>query len=165
MIHGTPIPRQRHGYIGVGIFHPKTEANIGTLFRSAVCFGAKFVFTVGRRYVRQSSDTTNTAGVLPLHHYANMTDLKEHLPYACPLVGVELTENAEPLGQFSHPETCAYLLGAEDHGLPAAIIEQCHKVVQIGGLTSCLNVASAGSIVLYDRWLKTRPSRILEIAK
>lgn len=41
---------------GIGVYHPKHEINIGTLIRSAYIFGANYVFTVGRRYKRQSSE-------------------------------------------------------------------------------------------------------------
>lgn len=53
------------GYFGVGIYHTKTEQNVGTLMRSAQCFGAAFVFTIGKRYHRQSSDTMNAMNALP----------------------------------------------------------------------------------------------------
>jgi hypothetical protein len=33
------------GYFGIGIYHGKTEENIGTLWRSAYAYGADFVFT------------------------------------------------------------------------------------------------------------------------
>ena len=44
----------------------------------------------------------------------------------------------------------AYLLGAEDNGLTKAAIEKCHALVKFKSEMS-LNVAVAGSIVLYDR--------------
>ena len=42
--------------------------------------------------------------------------------------------------------------GAEDHGLPDSILEG-HPVVEIP-CDWCLNVATAGSLVLYDRLVK-----------
>lgn len=39
------------------MFHAKKEVNLGTLMRSAFNFGAAYVFTVGRRYSEQASDT------------------------------------------------------------------------------------------------------------
>lgn len=141
----------KRGYFGIGIYHTKTEHNIGTLLRSAHCFGASFVFTVGRRYRRQASDTTNASAHMPLYHFDDMDSLQNNLPIGCQLVGVELTDSAKPLNAFDHPQSCAYLLGAEDHGLPPAVLERCHDVLVIPGLSFCLNVSVAGSIVLYDR--------------
>jgi tRNA G18 (ribose-2'-O)-methylase SpoU len=138
------------GYCGVGVYHPKSAVNVGTLWRSAHVLGADFLFTVGRRYERQASDTTKAWRHLPLFHFESMDDLRAHLPYGCPLVGVELDPRARMLSGFKHPERACYVLGAEDHGLSLDALERCHCVVQLPG-DYCLNVAVAGSIVLYHR--------------
>jgi tRNA G18 (ribose-2'-O)-methylase SpoU len=144
------------GYYAVGIYQSKTEANVGTLWRSATLYGAAFVFTVGRRYRRQASDTPKTPMHTPLFHFDTLTDLTDHLPFSCPLIGVELADRAKPLATHSNSwERCAYLLGAEDHGLPATVLDQCHSVLQIETLLpQSLNVAVAGSIILHDRHVK-----------
>jgi tRNA G18 (ribose-2'-O)-methylase SpoU len=142
------------GYCGIGIVHGKTEVNIGTLLRSAHGFGADFVFTVGRRYEKQSSDTTQAWRHVPLLHFTDLDDLRAHLPYSCPLIGVEQAPGAFPLERFVHPERAIYLLGAEDHGLIGKDLAACHQLVEISGAKWCLNVAVAGSIVLHDRVMK-----------
>ena len=142
------------GYWGIGIFHSKTPVNIGTLWRSADAFGAAFIFTVGRRYERQSSDTVGATRHVPLYNYADMDDLIRHLPDGCPLVGIEFLREATPLRRFHHPERACYLLGAEDHGLGPKEMERCHSLVVITGATACLNVASAGTVVMHDRIAK-----------
>jgi tRNA G18 (ribose-2'-O)-methylase SpoU len=139
------------GYFGVGIFHAKNECNIGTLMRSAYCFGANFVFTVGRRYRRQSSDTVNTGGNIPQYTYEDMDHLRENLPVGCRIIGVELAQGAYPVGDYAHPDQCVYMLGAEDHGITPSALAKCHQVIQIPDLSHCLNVSVAGSIVLFDR--------------
>ena len=60
------------------------------------------------------------------------------------------------LSVFAHPERALYLLGAEDHGLSETTVGRCHAS---GGLVTipsslCLNVATAGSILIYDRITK-----------
>ncbi|GGK83476.1 RNA methyltransferase [Rufibacter glacialis] len=142
------------GYFGIGIMEPKTEENVGTLWRSASLLGASFLFTVGRRYKKQSSDTSKSWKEIPLFHYTDFDDLFQHLPFSCQLVGIELDEKAVPIEQFTHPERCIYLLGSEDHGLSKAVRARCHHLVQLPGSNS-MNVAAAGSIMLYDRHLKT----------
>lgn len=143
------------GFFAVGVYHPKTEANIGTLWRSAHLYGAAFVFTVGRRYHRQASDTPGTPRHTPLLHFADVADLVEHLPWSAPLVGIELDDRSEALPEFSHPERAVYLLGAEDHGLPESVLTHCHHVVQIPALMpQSMNVSTAGSLVIYDRFVK-----------
>lgn len=45
------------GFYGIGIVGSKTPINVGTLWRSAGILGASFIFTAGRRYPQQASDT------------------------------------------------------------------------------------------------------------
>lgn len=119
-------------------------------------FGAAGVFTVGMRYRPRASDTMRTPTHTPLVHFQDVGDLIEHLPYGCPLVGVELDPRADELGSFAHPERAAYLLGAEDHGLPAGIRDRCHRLVQVEtALPESLNVAAAGAILLHHRHTST----------
>ena len=152
--------RKSRGYFGVAIYRPKHDVNVGTLWRSAFLYDAAFVATVGRRYERQASDTAGTTNHIPLVHYSDIEDLVAHLPFSCPLVGVELDERAVPLPEFSHPERAVYLLGAEDHGLPPSVMARCHRVVQIPGARDwSMNVSAAGSIVMYDRFAKAEARR------
>lgn len=142
---------RRRGYFGIGIWHPKTEHNVGTLWRSCESFDADFMFTVGRRYREQGSDTVKAWRHRPLYHFTTLDDLRDHLPYSCQLIGVELAPGAQDLPRYRHPERACYLLGAEDHGLTEGVLSECHAVVTIPCAGRCLNVAVAGSIVLYDR--------------
>lgn len=140
------------GYFGIAAYHPRHEANVGTLWRSARTYQASFIATVGRRYERQASDTCKTPLSTPLHHYADLDDLVEHLPHGCKLVGVELDARSVPLDRFDHPLQALYLLGAEDHGLPERVLARCHSVVQIPTPEPwSLNVAVAGSLVMAAR--------------
>lgn len=144
-----------NGFFAIGVYRPKTEANIGTLMRSAYLYDAAYVFTIGQRYRRQASDTPNTARHIPLFHFETIEDAIEHLPNATPLVGVELDPRGRKLNEYHHPERAAYLLGSEDRGLPQNVISMCHSLVEIPTpQPQSMNVATAGSIVLYDRYTK-----------
>ncbi len=143
------------GYFGIGIFHTKIEINIGTLYRSAYIFGAAFIFTIGRRYKTQASDTTKSYRHIPLYHYNTVEEMFMNLPFDCKLVGIEITENAIPIKEYKHPERCVYLLGAEDYGLTDRAVRACHDIIVLPGKT-CLNVSTAGSIVMYDRISKIK---------
>jgi len=145
--------KTKRGYFGIGVYNPKREVNIGTLWRSAFNFGASFIFTIGRRYQTQGSDTMKTPRHIPLYHYNSNDEFYENLPKGCMLVGVEQTDESRCLKDFAHPPRCVYILGAEDNGLSKKIIDKCHALVQIN-TPSCLNVAVAGSIVMYDRRCK-----------
>lgn len=151
-------PGPASGYFGIGIYQGKTEANIGTLWRSAHLYGASFIYTVGRRYRRQASDTANTPRHTPLFEYDTIDDLHTHLPHGCPLVAVELDPRARPLGRFTHPEQACYLLGAEDNGLPLHVLDRAHHIVQVETLLpQSHNVAVAGALVLHGRHMARTP--------
>lgn len=150
----------RRGFFAIGIWHPKTDANVGSLMRSASLFDAAFVFTVGRRYKRQASDTVNTPKQIPLFHFSDVGELVAHLPHSCPLVGVELDASARPLSGFMHTERAAYLLGAEDHGIAPAVLDRCHFLVQVECPSpESMNVACAGSILMHHRYIQARSLR------
>ena len=146
----------KRGYFGIGIFHGKNEENLGTLWRSAHILGADFIFTIGKRYKTQCTDTTKAQKHIPLYHYKTWEDFLEHIPQNCPVCAVELDYRSVPLDDYEHPERCVYLLGAEDHGIPEGVLTRCRDVVQIPGDVTCYNVAVAGSIVMYDRRRKER---------
>ncbi len=141
------------GFFGIGIQHTKTEQNIGTLWRSASIMGAAFIFTIGKRYKQQSSDTMKSWRHIPLYNYLTMDDFMKSMPHDCLLVGVELDPKSTPIERFIHPERCVYLLGAEDSGISKDAISKCQKLVQLPG-EHCMNVSVAGSIVMYDRNIK-----------
>ncbi|KKL80950.1 hypothetical protein LCGC14_1999610 [marine sediment metagenome] len=141
------------GYCGIGVLNIKTEINYGTLFRSAYAFGADFIFLIGKRFHKQCSDTSQSQRHLPLFEYPTFEDFYEHIPYDCQLVSVEICDKAKPIRVFAHPERAVYLLGKEDGSLPENVIDKSFGVIKIPTLY-CLNVAVAGSIVLYDRFNK-----------
>lgn len=146
-----------NGFYGIGVYCPKTAENIGTLWRSAQNFGAAFIFTIGHRYKYQPTDVMKTWRNIPLHNFPDFEAFSVARPTDVPLIGIEFTSESRNLDSFSHPRTAVYLLGSEDNGLPLPIIEKCQAVVHINSFR-CLNVAVAGSIVMYDRQNKTRGS-------
>lgn len=142
----------KNEFFGIGIQNGKTPENLGVLWRSAQNLGASFIFTIGNRYAKQASDTHDAVKAIPYFHYETFDDFFKNLPKGARLVAVELTDRAEELETFKHPRRCVYLLGAEDHGLSKQAIEKSHFTVKFNSEFS-LNVAVAGSIVLYDRGL------------
>lgn len=142
------------GYFGIGIYNGKTPENLGVLWRSAQNMGASFIYTIGNRYAKQACDTHKAVGAMPYFHYDTFEEFYKHLPKSAVLVGIELDDNAIPLETFQHPKRCVYLLGAEDHGLSKEAIEKSHFLVKFKSTLS-LNVAVAGSIIMYDRGAKT----------
>lgn len=142
-------------FFAIGIEHTKTYQNVGTLWRSADLMGAAYIFTIGHRYRRQSSDTGKAWCNVPLFHYDDVADMMKHLPTDTTVIGIELAPHAHRLIDFVHPRRACYILGAEDRGMSSEAVERCSAVVQLPGRRS-MNVATAGSIVMYDRLAKGR---------
>jgi len=146
--------QKARGFFGVGIYHGKTESNLGTLWRSAHNFGASFIFTIGNRYAKQHSDTTKAWRSIPLFHYVSFDEFIESCPKDCQIIAIEQTQSSLSLKTFVHPERAIYLMGAEDHGIPETLLVRCFQIVHID-TPMCINVSVAGSIVMYDRSIKS----------
>ena len=141
------------GYFGVACYRPKTTDNIGTLWRSAHVFGASFLAIIGGRYHRQPGDTTKATRHVPLLTFDCFESFRLAMPSESSLIAVELVDGARNIVGYTHAEQAVYLLGPEDGSLPADVVKACDSRVIIPG-AFCLNLAVAGSIVLYDRIAK-----------
>jgi len=150
----APIQNYGKGFCGIGVFMPKSKENIGTLIRSAKMFEADFVFMIGERYVSQCS-AVKLDTKIPIFYFKDFKTFCECMPPVEKYCVIELTTKSKPLGEYKHKKQGIYILGAEDNGIPKEILEsdRC-EFVEIEGESS-LNVAVAGSIVLYDRFIKS----------
>lgn len=144
---------KRSGYFGIGCLNMKTSMNYGTLFRTAQIFDADFIFLIGCRFKVQASDTMKSFKHIPTFIYKDFADFNEHRPHDCKLIGIEMIETATPLHEYKHPKQACYLLGAEDNGLTKEAISKCQDIICLPGEQS-MNVSVAGSIVIYDRFVK-----------
>lgn len=147
------------GGFALAFDRPKTEHNLGTAYRSALCMGASAIYLIGHRYRRQSSDAMATSRHLPIIACASWDDFFEHCPHGWAPVGVELTDDSSDLRVFAHPKSAVYLFAPEDGSLNPRAAERCMRVVSIPS-TRCLNLAVAASIVMYDRMAKRVPLTI-----
>ncbi len=138
------------GYFGIGIENSKKDTNIGTLWRSAYSLGASFIFTIGRKYKHQCSDTCSAWKHIPLYSYKDFDEFYASIPTDCKLVGIEIDTYSKDIKTYNHFERCIYLLGVEDFGLSKKAQCDCVDVICLPG-KYCLNVSVAGSIVMYDR--------------
>ncbi|MDE0943592.1 MAG: RNA methyltransferase [Alphaproteobacteria bacterium] len=138
------------GYFGIGVERLSKPVNAGNLFRSAQGFGAGFLFTVAGSYQqrRAPADTSQSTNQLPYYEFDSVANML--LPDRCQLVGIELIDSAVDLPTFRHPIRAAYVLGPERGSLSPEMLEQCDHVIKIP-TSFCINVATAGAIVMYDR--------------
>jgi tRNA(Leu) C34 or U34 (ribose-2'-O)-methylase TrmL len=149
----TKVPR---GFFGIGIYSSKTELNVSNLFRSALAFQADFLYVIGARYKHKKADTTKAPKHIPLYEYRDIDHFMDNLPKGTDLVSVDCGEHLKPhnLSNFVHPERACYILGAEDFGVPSELLHLSKYVVSIPTRV-CLNVATAGAVIMYDRAAKS----------
>jgi tRNA G18 (ribose-2'-O)-methylase SpoU len=128
------------------------EHNVGSLIRTAHAVAATEVLLVGER-------DWNVEAARTAEHYtkvrflATVAAFTAHLEAnALQLVAVELDPRAVNLFAAAYPDRPCFLLGAELGGVPDELLDAASSIVQIPqwGLVPSLNLAVAGSIVVYD---------------
>jgi tRNA G18 (ribose-2'-O)-methylase SpoU len=128
------------------------EHNVGSLVRTAHAAAAEEVVLVGEREWNVEAARTSElfTTVTQLRDAAAFHRYREEKRWD--LVAVELDARAVNLFDAEYPERPCFLLGAELGGIPADLLDEAKLVVQIPqwGLVPSLNLAVAGSIVLYD---------------
>jgi tRNA G18 (ribose-2'-O)-methylase SpoU len=128
------------------------EHNVGSLVRTAHAVAAEEVLLVGER--EWNVEAARTAELYTdVIHIPDIESFRRHLvSRSWNLVAVELDQRAVSIFDAEYPERPCFLLGAELGGIPAELLEEAKLVVQIPqwGLVPSLNLAAAGSIVLYD---------------
>lgn len=132
------------------------EHNVGSLVRTAHATGASEVLLVGERdwnveaarTAEQYTDVRMLSGVDGLRHHLRARGWR--------LVAVELDRRSVTVFEARYPDRPCFLLGAELGGVPAELLDEAELIVQIPqwGLVPSLNLAVAGSIVIYDHLAK-----------
>lgn len=135
---------------GIGLYCPKNHLNIGAALRAAECFGVKMVAVTGTAYRRASTDVMASYKRIPLIRTDNLRTL---VPYDWVPVAVEFTYDAKDLVTYEHPKQAFYVFGPEYGSLGKNVLSWCRDVVKIPAY-SCLNLAAAVNVVLYDRTAK-----------
>ena len=138
--------------LAVAAFNITKEHNVGSLVRTAHAVAAEEVVLVGEREwnveAARTSELFTTITQLP-----TVEAFRHHISTAgWNLVAVELDDRAVSLFEAEYPARPCFLLGAELGGIPEELLEAAGLVVQIPqwGLVPSLNLAVAGSVVLYD---------------
>ena len=129
------------------------EHNVGSLIRTAHATAASQVILIGDR--EWNTEAAKTAELFTdiVQLTADPQLVLDHIAAnGWQPVAVELDPDAVNLFDAVYPERPCFLLGAELGGLPAELLHQCDPIVQIPqwGLVPSLNLAVAGSIVVYD---------------
>lgn len=149
--------RRTDGRVSLVLAGLSQPYNVGAILRTAAALRVETVWLVG-----DTPDPTNTKvarTALGSERYLRLL----HTPdaptaieaartdgYAC--IGLELADDAVPLHELVAVGDVTLVVGHEDRGLTAGVLEACDAVVylpQLGRIGS-LNVATATSIALYE---------------
>lgn len=143
------------GNLIVAALWPKKGENLGTLARTCDAVGACLVVPQGREPNR-AVVKGNTIGIhnTCLHYADNpATWLRKRRDEGWKVLGIELAHGATLLGKLSpaYGERVIVVLGNECSGIPDEAWPHLDEVIEIPmhGVGNSLNVAVAGSLVLY----------------
>lgn len=142
------------GYSAIGLHHPKTPANVGSVLRAAHCYQSAMVSYTGERYRKASTDTMAAYRHIPL---IKTDDLFSIIPYDCVPVAVDLLDDARDLTGYTHPERAFYIFGPEDGTLGKSITSRCRDKIFVP-TQHCMNLAACVNVILYDRLAKAKKS-------
>jgi tRNA (guanosine-2'-O-)-methyltransferase len=130
------------------------EANLGTLLRTCDAVGACMAVPNSPHY-REALAKGDTLSRRPCIHWVPPPRerwIEQQREAGWKVVAVELAEGAVAVGRLEPArERTLVLLGHEWHGIPEEIVDEADTCVEIPmvGLGASLNVAVAGSLVLY----------------
>ena len=142
------------GFFGIGLHHPRKKVNVGHCLRFAHAYGAAFVAVAKHPdevldCTKIATDTPRAWRHKPVFRVANLLDI---VPIGTAIIGVEITDDAEPIETFTHPERAVYLFGPESGSLPRNVLDACDHVIVLPTRGS-LNLAMALGTVLFHRAL------------
>lgn len=130
------------------------DANLGTLLRTCDAVGACMAVPATSHYRRALSRGDTLARRPHLHwlHGDRERWIRDEQAKGARIVAVELADDAVPLAALTPArQRTVLLLGHEHDGVPVDVWPLLDEVVEIPmvGIGSSLNVAVAGSLVLY----------------
>ena len=148
--------RPERGYAIVALDSPTDPVNVGHTLRAAMCFNTRLVVIANADPAldlrRLPSDPGRAWRHTPVLRVGSVF---ESLPFDCTPVAVELTDDAEDLVEFQHPERACSIFGPENGSLSDETLKRCDRVVKVP-VSLPLNLAATVNVVLYDRMLKVR---------
>lgn len=132
-----------------------SEANVGMIIRSAVCFGLESVHVIGSmdNIPEIKKKSASTADFIDIYKYATVSEFYQLNEHKYNFISLELTSYSEDFSKvsldFSKP--ICIIVGHEELGVPDYLLRR-SKVVHFNmpGVGFCLNAAVAASIGMYE---------------
>jgi tRNA(Leu) C34 or U34 (ribose-2'-O)-methylase TrmL len=153
----------------VVLLNPKTPFNVGNAIRSCSIFGVPELRWTGERVhdnremISGAPQLSRRAARLPrdermkayqhIDWGVDQNAIDGYIKRGLTPICVEIDDRAEQLPYFEHPEDAVYIFGPEDSSVGKGVKAVCHRFVVIPA-ASCLNLAGAVAVTLYDRAAK-----------
>ncbi|MPY93893.1 MAG: TrmH family RNA methyltransferase [Acidimicrobiia bacterium] len=148
--------RQTSGRLALVLDGVQNPFNLGSIARLAAAFGVGQAWSTATVALRDPKVQKTAMGSDRLLSWAHVETVDEAFAEAreagYQLVGVELTDTAEPLFALELADDVALVVGHEERGISAAALRACDAVgyVPLVGRVGSLNVATATAAALYE---------------
>lgn len=134
----------------------RSAFNVGSLFRSADCFGLEAVhlsgYTPDIGHAMLKSAARGTEKWIPHKRWETPFEcIREHREKGYAIVALETGEDARPIQNVEWPKKGLILLGNEELGIAPELLDECSLKIEIpmAGRKASMNVAGAFAVLAY----------------
>jgi tRNA G18 (ribose-2'-O)-methylase SpoU len=142
----------------VAVCRAKNPFNIGAIIRVAHSFLVREIFLIG-------SEPFYERAAMGMQKYETIVECADERAFLAaaagrPLIGVERDQARTSLWEAPMPEGLIFVLGSEDAGVPALLLDACAEVLAIPmyGINHSYPVAIAAGMVMCE-WARRRDPR------
>lgn len=134
----------------------RSAFNVGSLFRTADCFGLEAVhlsgYTPGTDHAMLKSAARGTEKWIPSKRWESPLDcIESHRQKGYTIIALETGEGSTPIAQVSWPEKALVVLGNEELGISPELLKNCSLKIEIpmAGRKASMNVSGAFAVLAY----------------
>lgn len=135
----------------------RSAFNVGSIIRSAECFGVKEVIAAGitpkitdKKVIKTAKGTEENVDFSYVQDVSEVVEDLKAQGYV--IIGAETGEGSISLSEYKFQNRTAVIFGNEEIGLTQKAVDLCDVIVEIDmkGLKNSLNVSNAASIFLFE---------------
>ena len=135
----------------------RSAFNVGSIIRSAECFGIKEIITTGitpqvtnKKVIKTAKDTEENINFSFVQDISEVVKNLKSQDYT--IIGAETGEGSISLSEYKFQSRTTVIFGNEEIGLTQKAVDLCDAIVEIEmkGLKNSLNVSNAVSIFMFE---------------
>ncbi len=135
----------------------RSPFNVGSIFRTADCFGVSMLLLTGITPTPESSKVTKSSmDTIDSTEWKRFEKTEDAIKYAKEsgyvVVALETSDNAEMINNINTNRKMCFVFGNEEYGLSLETISQCDSVaiIPLLGKKNSLNVANSFAVATYQ---------------